>query len=35
MRVFDRTLVNDDLADSVKRIDELFTAVFEIEAVRH
>jgi guanylate kinase len=34
MRVFDRTLVNDDLAESVKRIEELFTAVFEIEAAR-
>jgi guanylate kinase len=35
MRVFDRTLVNDELADSVKRIEELFTAVFEIDSAGH
>jgi hypothetical protein len=33
--VFDHTLVDNDLAESVKRIEELFTAMFEIEAVRH
>jgi guanylate kinase len=34
LRVFDRVIVNDDLAETVRRVEEIFSAVFEIEPAR-